>query len=366
MRVVFLNYSYTPGFTTPDAWIQRIRPYLLQLEALGRDHFVAYVGQIDFTGVFRQNGVSYNFSKPGRLLFPRHLHRIVKDLQPDVVIVAGLIFPLQVIQLRRHVGKKVKILVRHHADSPSGWKRMLLQRIANRYIDAYLFTSAGNAKAFIDAGIVPSQKLHEIPEAATAFIQQDKQAARRLTGINASPAFLWVGRLNANKDPLTVLTAFEQYAATRPGAKLYMIYQEEDMLPHVRQRIAESQVLTNAIVLVGKIPHEALEAWFNAADYFILASHSEGGNYALNEAMACGCIPVVSDIPASMKAIDEGRAGYCFAPGDAPGLLRVLCSLEKDDRGSLSEKVKAHSEKYLSATAIAARLQQIVQSLQVK
>ena len=32
-----------------------------------------------------------------------------------------------------------------------------------------------------------------------------REQAREMTGVTGSPALLWVGRLNANKDPLTVL-----------------------------------------------------------------------------------------------------------------------------------------------------------------
>jgi glycosyltransferase involved in cell wall biosynthesis len=362
MRFVFLNYSYTSGFTTPEAWIQRIKPFLLKLEALSRHHFTAYVGYIDFEGTYEQDGVAYYFCKPHsrRPFFPRQLHKIVKELQPDVVVVAGFLFPFQVIQLRRSLGKNVIIAAQHHADKPGGWKRTFLQRIADRSIDSYLFSARGNATPWVEAGIVPEQKVHVVPEAATSFKQKDKQESRRFTGIDGSPAFLWVGRLNANKDPLTVLTAFEQYAAGKPGTKLYMIYQEAGMLEDIRKRMTASEILTNALVLVGQIPHDQLDNWYSAADYFILASHSEGGNYALNEAMACGCVPVVSDIPASMNAIADGKAGYHFRPGDVQGLLNVLRSLKEAEYDAFSKKVKAHAEQHLTADAIAARLQEIL------
>ena len=36
--------------------------------------------------------------------------------------------------------------------------------------------------------------------------------ARAISGVHGDPALLWVGHLDANKDPLTVLEGFEQVA----------------------------------------------------------------------------------------------------------------------------------------------------------
>ena len=50
--------------------------------------------------------------------FPQKLHRFVKSLQPDIVIVSSLNFSIQVIQLRLVLGKKIKIIVQNHAEQP--------------------------------------------------------------------------------------------------------------------------------------------------------------------------------------------------------------------------------------------------------
>jgi len=68
-------------------------------------------------------------------------------------------------------------------------------------------------------------------------------------------------------------------------------------LQEVNDTIKQSPVLWKAVSLKGKIDNDELSAWYSAADFYISGSHSEGGSYALLEAMACGCIPIVTSIP---------------------------------------------------------------------
>ena len=66
------------------------------------------------------------------------------------------------------------------------------------------------AGEFIRAGIISDMSLvYELPESSTVFLPMDKAQARKELRLPADGLlFLWVGRLNANKDPLTALKAF--------------------------------------------------------------------------------------------------------------------------------------------------------------
>ena len=175
--------------------------------------------------------------------------------------------------------------------------------------------------------------------------------------------FLWVGRLNVNKDPMTVLTGFEKYAALNSAARLYMIFGENDLLETVQQKIRESELLNKTVTLAGKVAHPELPDWYSAADYFVSGSHREGGGYALTEAMACGCIPVVTDIPPFMKALGEGKIGYHYHPGNAEELFGVLSSLRQEDQQQESLAAQNHFREHLSAKAIAKTLLTIFEGL---
>jgi hypothetical protein len=118
MKIVFASYVYTPAFKNPVDWLTRINFYTGTLQALAVNHTIISIEQIDFEGEYKQGGVQYYFKRftKSERRFPAKLHGFIKSHKPDVVFINGLHFPLQVIQLRRHLGPGVKILAQHHAE----------------------------------------------------------------------------------------------------------------------------------------------------------------------------------------------------------------------------------------------------------
>jgi len=320
---------------------------------------VIVIEHINYEGEKMIGELKYRFFKrKSRFVhIPFKTLRYIQRQRPDIVITQGLIFPLQVIALRLKMGRKCPIIVQHHGEKPFTGIKRRLQQVADKCITAYLFTARGNARAWIDNHIIPGYgKCYELLEASTYFERCDKAAARKKTGITGDHNFLWVGRLNANKDPLTVVRGFEKYLAINPRAKLYMIYQEEALLPALKIIIGNSGTLKDAVYLVGKLPHAALPDWYSAADFYISGSREEGSGYALLEAMACGCIPVVTDIPSFRKITAGGKFGFLYEAGNPLQLLKILISLETIDRKILSDVITGHFSNELSFKAIADKL----------
>lgn len=366
MKVIFVGYNYIVDYDSPEKWIERIKPTVGVLESLSRHCEVKYVGLINYTGSFMQNGVEYHFlpSKKRKPRFPIQFHRAIKKLRPDIVVVLGLRYPLQIMQLRRSLNKEIKIVARHHADAPPTGIKRKLQRLADNCIDAYLFTTDWHAMQWMDAGIIKSKnKIHEVFEASTDFNRQDKKLCKENIGMKGENNCLWVGRLNQNKDPITVLNGFEKYLSIYPEARLYMIFQEDDLLNDVAKRIKESPVLRNAVFLQGPVEYNKLPEWYSAADFFISGSHREGGSFALLEAMACGCIPIVTAIPASLKSIDNGKYGFSFEPGNADDLAGKLIAASKFSKKEFSLAVETYFKENLSSQAIADGLYEVLKKI---
>jgi glycosyltransferase involved in cell wall biosynthesis len=294
------------------------------------------------------------FSMPWKMLWD------LRQQEYSVIVVHGFIFPVQVLALRVLAGVKTKIVVRHHAEQPyTNRIKRALQRLAYRRADAFTFVSRAQAQPFIDAGIVKGEKVHEIMEGSTTFTQGDKLYARTRLGIGEGRIFLWVGRLDRNKDPLTALQAF----AKLPGTwHLYMIFSAGDLQVQVRDFIGANS-LQDRVRMIGEVPHDEIETWYRAADYFILGSHYEGSGYALCEAMACGCIPVVTRIPSFVKMTDYGNAGILYEPGDYSELLSKLEGLDKVYADQMRAAVITQFSKNLSFTAIGDQLSGLIQSL---
>jgi glycosyltransferase involved in cell wall biosynthesis len=131
-------------------------------------------------------------------------------------------------------------------------------------------------------------------------------------------------------------------------------------LPELGSFLRQRQ-LNGQVVLVGRKGHDELRAWYSAADFYISGSHSEGSGYALIEAMACGCIPVVTHIPSYRKMTDNGRLGFLYTPGNSEELFQVLERLTADD--ALRQEVGKYFEEKLSFEAIGRSIADVCRSL---
>jgi len=367
MKILSTSYTNTPEFNDPGKWLERIIFYTGILEQLAKEHGVESIEQINYTGELKRNGILYHFLnyKKKKLYFPLNLHRYIKKIKPDIVFVNGLIFPLQVIQLRLKLGRAVKIIVLHRGEKPYSGIKGVLQNLADKMINAYFFTSAEFGKEWTQQGnISDEKKIHEVIQASSVFHPQEKTQARSKLNIDGSPVFLWVGRLDKNKDPLTVVKAFLQFLEFQPLAKLYMIYQTEELLNEVKVLIQHDNKSIEAIEPVGEVPHQQLQTWYNAADFIISGSHHEGSGIAVCEAMSCGCIPVLTDIISFRKMTGPGKCGLLYEPGNAAALLKILLQTIELEIEKEREKTLQHFKEELSFEAIAKKINTVINSLQ--
>lgn len=88
--------------------------------------------------------------------------------------------------------------------------------------------------------------------------------------------------------------------------------------------------LSAATTFHGHVSHPQLVALLGAAHVFVSSALSDGNNVSLNEAMACGCLPVATHIPANAQWIEHGGNGLLFAPGDAPALAEAIARAGAD------------------------------------
>lgn len=366
MKFVFASYVNSPGYDRPETWLSRIKAYVGILESLSRQSTVISIEQINYQGTYSFNGVQYHFLnfKKEKLYFPGHLHRFIKKLEPDVIVIQGLHFPLQVIQLHWLLGKKIKIIIQNHAEKPFAGLKKYLQRLADRYIHAYLFASREMGEDWVRRGNLASvEKIHEVMEVSSVFYPVDRPLARSKTKAIGNPFFLWVGRLDQNKDPLTVIKAFLKFIKVEPLARLYMIYHTEELLNDIKDILKQHADGNNAIQLVGRVPHDDMLYWFNSANFIISGSHYEGSGAAVCEAMSCGCIPVVTDIFSFRMMTANGKCGLLFEAGNEDALFAALKQTVQIDVQAMQNKVMEQFRNELSFDAIAGKIQRIATSL---
>jgi glycosyltransferase involved in cell wall biosynthesis len=290
---------------------------------------------------FYCNGVTFQFVD-GRA---NVLHAIAAAA-PAVVHVNGFHRPIAIRELARRL-PRVPILVQDHGTHALRWPRRLVWRWASERIAGVSFTAREQAEAFIAAGSL-RRTIHvfDILESSTRFTAGNREEARRRTGITGTPALLWTGHLDANKDPLTVLDAFAAAAPGLADARLWCWFGQAPLLDAVRRRIGSDPVLDRRVTLLGFKPHGELEHCFRAADFFVQLSHREGSGYSLIEALACGATPLVSDIPSFRRIV--GEAGSLTPVGDAAALARAIMDWGSRDSAALRDSARRRFDEALT------------------
>ncbi|MFC4232808.1 glycosyltransferase family 4 protein [Parasediminibacterium paludis] len=325
MRIVYLNYFYSKKYEHPEDWLATMQSVNIVLEQLAKKHSIISVQQINYAGALAKNGVHYRFVDfyQKATFLPFRLNRFVKTLKADVIIIHGTVFPLQTILLRLLVGKRITIVIQHHAEQPFRGIKKIVQKIACTMVNAYFFPSTIISSQWQQNGHISiSKPIFKIHEGASSFQKIDKPIARLCTKLSGQPIYIWVGRLDTNKHPLLTIKAFERFLQVQPTAKLYILFYRYELLEEVNHYLLQ-KLLTTKIILIGKIPYQEMPNWYSSADFYISSSFKEGTSFSLSEAMSCGCIPIVTNIPTHVDMLGNS-SGLLYEAGNENALFEAL------------------------------------------
>lgn len=103
----------------------------------------------------------------------------------------------------------------------------------------------------------------------------------------------------------------------------FLIIGDGNLRPYL-QKLAIHTGVQGFVDFLGKRPHNELPYLLGNADIFVTTSISDGNNVSLNEAMACGVFPIVSDIPANREWIEQGKNGLIFPVGGVSYLAEAI------------------------------------------
>ncbi|MFZ0872891.1 MAG: glycosyltransferase family 4 protein [Rhodanobacter sp.] len=300
-----------------------------------------------------RNGIDYHFidirglGAAGR---GRRFARLLTDIRADVLHANGLDFVGDAFAVSRCL-PLLPILFQDHASRPPRWWRRRQHRRWYAAVSGVAFTALEQARPFSDAGLFgPQLRLFAIPESSSRFAPGSRVDARVETGLYGDPCVLWVGHLSSGKDPLAVLDGVARAASQLPGLQLWCAFGSAPLFDEVQQRIEQDPQLRERVHLLGKVKHTHVETLMQSADIFVSGSHAEGSGYALLEALACGVVPVVTDIPSFRALTDNGNVGKLWPRGDAARLAEALVDVASSRLSP--EQVRAHFDAALSFTAV--------------
>jgi glycosyltransferase involved in cell wall biosynthesis len=353
LHVAQISFFYDPQGRSPvellSAW-----PTMVDVAeaALHSGVRVSVIQACTHTEHLERNGVHYHFLPVHDALF----RNLLLGLGADVLHVHGLDCPRQVAALAEFMPQTPIILQDHASRPPRLWRRSAW-RSGMAAAAGISFCALNQAQPFARARLVGANtRLYEVPESTSRFVPGDRAEARRATAIEGDPAILWVGHLDANKDPLTVLEGISAAIRELPQLQFYCCFGNAPLLHVIQNRIASDAPLRNKVHLLGRLPHARIELLMRAADIFVLGSHREGSGYSLIEALACGLPPVVTDIPSFRSLTKEGSVGKLWPCDDSRALCQALLSVANCSGSVQRAAVRTHFDRELSTSALGVKL----------
>jgi glycosyltransferase involved in cell wall biosynthesis len=142
------------------------------------------------------------------------------------------------------------------------------------------------------------------------------------------PLVLFAAKLQSWKRPIDVVMAMDQL---EHPANLIVIG-DGPLRPDMDEFASERQWMRT----LGFVNQRKIAEWYGAADLFVLPSSREPWGLAVNEAMAAGAVPIVSDTVGCAPDLVTHDVGWVYATGDVVALARVIS--EGCQPGALTER----------------------------
>ncbi|HRD96022.1 MAG TPA: glycosyltransferase [Rubrivivax sp.] len=116
--------------------------------------------------------------------------------------------------------------------------------------------------------------------------------------------------------PQRVLQVFAAMASCRPALRLVLA--NDGSLRAALEREASDLGLTDRVRFLGRLDAGIQAYWYDRAQWYLSLPESDSVSVSVIEAMAHGCIPLLSDLPANRELVRSGDNGLILADEALP------------------------------------------------
>lgn len=176
-------------------------------------------------------------------------------------------------------------IIKNHIDLETAHRKLL-------NISGVIAVSTKNKQELVSNRVVAEEKISVFPNAIDtgAFYLMDKKEVRKELEIPESCFIVaFVGHYIHRKGPLRVAAAIKEMT----DINSFFIGDGEEKPD------------CDGILLTGRLPHDEVVKYLNAADVFVLPTLAEGCCNAIVEAMACGLPIISSNLPFNDDILDD-------------------------------------------------------------
>jgi glycosyltransferase involved in cell wall biosynthesis len=161
----------------------------------------------------------------------------------------------------------------------------------------------------------------------------DRTVVRRALGLPLDrPILLFVGQVKAAKGVLDIVDALGTLHADRTAPAPVLVVIGTPDPPAILEEIDRRARALGIDAALRVLPQQAdVERWMQAADVLVSGSHqdTEGMSRVLYEAMACGAVPVATDIRGNRDALTP-ETGVLVPERDPAAMAKALGALLAD------------------------------------
>lgn len=280
----------------------------------------------------------------------------------DAVIVNGYTSPWMLLAMVICKARKIPYFLRgssHPQGSSAGFRRHL-RRLATRLVVSG--SAGGLAMGQLNEAFYRQNGARSITFAPNSVddarfgcpptvSRSDLLARWGLAGNH--PVILFCGKLIPRKRPLDLVAAIELL----PDELTTLFVGDGPLAEQVRFSLAPGTG-----VVTGFVNQSDLPMYYHAADILVLPSETEAWGLVVNEAMAAGTLPVVSDSVGCVPDLVRD-VGEVFRCGDVSGLSTALDkALRRVGQPGIRDEVRQHAARY-SLDRTAAGFEQAVHLL---
>ncbi|MCY7314369.1 MAG: glycosyltransferase [Rubrivivax sp.] len=127
--------------------------------------------------------------------------------------------------------------------------------------------------------------------------------------------------------PARVLQQFAQAA----GISGRLVVANDGSLRSTLQQQAQALGLAERVSFVGRLDAAAQAAWYGRARWYLSLPQSDSVAVSVLEAMAHGCVPILSDLPANRELVQDGVNGLLVPAGALLPVQRLQAILQHAD-----------------------------------